>query len=72
MKNATMLYKFPGAHEMHGAKFDYIIVDEQDIDQAKKDGWHLTTTGAKEAAEGTTTEAPKAPAKAKTSKAQES
>ncbi len=72
MKNATMLYKFPGAHEMHGDKFDYVIVDEDEIAQAKKDGWHLTTTGAKEAAETATTEAPKAPAKAKTSKAQES
>lgn len=72
MKNPTMLYKFPGAHEMHGDKFDYVIVDEDEIAQAKKDGWHLTTTGAKEASETATTEAPKAPAKAKTSKAQES
>ena len=47
MKNPTMLYKHPGAHEMHGDKFDYIVVDEQDVDQAKKDGWHLTTTEAK-------------------------
>lgn len=47
MKNPTMLYKHPGAHEMHGDKFDYIVVDEQDVDQAKKDGWSLTTTEAK-------------------------
>lgn len=59
MKNPTMLYKHPGAHEMHGDKFDYIVVDEQDVDQAKKEGWHLTTTEAKEK-----TKAPAKPAPA--------
>ena len=51
MKNATMLYKSPGPHEIHGGKFDYIIVDECDIGQAKADGWFLTTPEAKLAAE---------------------
>lgn len=50
MKNATMLYKHPGPHEMHGDHFDYTIVDANEegaIDQAIADGWHLTTDEAK-------------------------
>lgn len=47
MKNPTMLYKHPGAHEIHGDKFDYVVVDDHEVDQAKKDGWSLTTTEAK-------------------------
>jgi hypothetical protein len=47
MKSPTMLYKHPGQHEIHGASFDYIIVDESDIEQAVKDGWFLTTNEAK-------------------------
>jgi hypothetical protein len=42
-----MLYKHPGQHEIHGSNFDYIIVDESDIEQAIKDGWFLTTEEAK-------------------------
>jgi hypothetical protein len=42
-----MLYKHPGKYEIHGSNFDYIIVDEVDIDQAIKDGWCLTTCEAK-------------------------
>ena len=47
MKSPTMLYKHPGQHEIHGSNFDYIIVDESDIEQAIKDGWFLTTDEAK-------------------------
>jgi hypothetical protein len=47
MKFPTMLYKHPGQHEIHGNNFDYIIVDESDIEQAIKDGWFLTTDEAK-------------------------
>jgi hypothetical protein len=47
MKSPTMLYKHPGQHEIHGSNFDYIIVDESDIEQAIKDGWFLTTEEAK-------------------------
>lgn len=50
MKNAIMLYKHPGPHEIHGGHFDYIIVDADEegaIDQALADGWHLTTDDAK-------------------------
>jgi len=52
MKNATMLYKSPGPHEIHGGHFDYIIVDadqEGAIEAAKAEGWFETTTEAKEA-----------------------
>ena len=52
MKQATMLYKYPGKEEMFGGKFDYTIVDAaQDgaIEAALAEGWHLTTVEAKEA-----------------------
>lgn len=48
-----MLYKHPGSHEIHGDKFDYIIVDADDasaLSDALDAGWHLTTTEAKAAA----------------------
>jgi predicted trehalose synthase len=48
MKSPTMLYKHPGKHEIHGSNFDYIIVDESDIEQAIKDGWFMTTDEAKD------------------------
>ena len=41
-----MLYKHPGKHEIHGDKFDYIIVDSSDVEKNLKDGWHKTTTDA--------------------------
>ena len=52
MKNATMLYKAPGPHEIHGGHFDYTIVDadvEGELEQAIEEGWFLTTDAAKEA-----------------------
>lgn len=54
MKNATMLYKCPGPHEIHGGHFDYTIVDADEegaIDAAKADGWFETTDEAKAAAD---------------------
>ena len=47
----TMLYKCPGPHDIHGGRFDYVIVDESEIATAQADGWHLTTTEAKAASE---------------------
>lgn len=44
---AVMLYKHPGPHEIHGDKFDYIVVDEAAVDAALKDGWSKTTDEAK-------------------------
>jgi hypothetical protein len=47
-----MLYKAGGPHEIHGGKFDTLIVEDASEHQAAQDdGWHLTTTEAKEAAE---------------------
>ena len=61
MKNATMLYKAPGPHEIHGGHFNYTIVDADEggaIDAAKSDGWFLTTPEAAEAYEATKPKAP--------------
>ena len=44
---STMLYKHPGSHEIHGDKFDYVIVEDDAIEAAIKDGWALTTDEAK-------------------------
>lgn len=49
MKNATMLYKAPGPHEIHGGHFDTLIVDadeEGQLEAAMDDGWYLTTPAA--------------------------
>ena len=56
MKNATMLYKAPGPHDIHGGHFDYTIVDadgEGAIDAAKEAGWFETTDEAKAAYDAT-------------------
>lgn len=56
MKNATMLYKAPGPHEIHGGHFDHIVVDADEegaIEQAKESGWFLTTPEAKAAYDAT-------------------
>lgn len=47
----TMLYRCPGSHEIHGGKFDYVIVDDDKIEDAVADGWFLTTPEAKAAHE---------------------
>lgn len=58
----TMLYKTPGPHDIHGGKFDYIIVDsddEQALGDAIRSGWRLTTAAALElAAEAANDNAP--------------
>ena len=47
--STTMLYKWPGPHSIHGDFFDYIVVNDSDIEQVLADGWKLTTPEAKEA-----------------------
>ena len=49
--NPTMLYKAPGPHEIHGGRFDYTIVDDDQIEATLAAGWYLTTTEAKAAHE---------------------
>ena len=44
---SVMLYKHPGPHDIHGDKFDYIVVDEGDVDAMVKEGWAKTTDEAK-------------------------
>lgn len=46
MRNATMLYKADGPYEIHGGKYDYKIVDAEDVENAKAEGWFLTTPEA--------------------------
>ena len=43
----TMLYKWPGPHEIHGDRFDYVIVPDAEIEAKLAEGWHLTTDAAK-------------------------
>jgi len=43
-----MLYSHPGQHNIHDDSFDYIVVAEDQVDEAIKKGWSLTTTEAKE------------------------
>lgn len=47
--SGRMLYKYPGPHEIHGDRFDYIIVDDEDeaVEAAISEGWFLTTDEAK-------------------------
>lgn len=43
-----MLYKYPGREEIHGSRFDTLIVEDADeLDGAIADGWAMTTTEAK-------------------------
>lgn len=44
---SVMLYKHPGPHDIHGDKFDYIVVDEADVDAKVKEGWAKSTDEAK-------------------------
>jgi hypothetical protein len=55
--STTMLYKCPGPHDLHGGKYDYTIVPDEQIDAALADGWFLTTPEAKAAHEKAQAEA---------------
>ena len=44
---SQMLYKHPGKHKLHGDMFDYIIVNEDEIEDTIANGWSLTTDEAK-------------------------
>jgi hypothetical protein len=46
-----MIYRAGGTEEIHGGRFDWIIVeDAQELAAALADGWHLTTDEARDAA----------------------
>lgn len=42
-----MLYKHPGKHKIHGDKFDYVVVPEDEVESTIKKGWYKTTPEAK-------------------------
>lgn len=43
-----MIYRAGGTEEIHGGHFSTLIVDDQDaLDAALADGWHLTTDEAR-------------------------
>lgn len=46
MKEPTMLYKKGNMIKTNEGEFDYIIVDVDEIDGAKKQGYHLTQAEA--------------------------
>ena len=74
MKNATMIYKAPGPHEIHGGHFDTLVVDADEegaLEAAIADGWHLTTQAALEALEATKAKDSKTRAKAEAKAAKE-
>lgn len=39
----TMLYKHPGSTDINGKSFDYTIVEDEVVEQARAEGWFLTT-----------------------------
>ncbi len=45
--STTMVYKHPGKHQIHGDKFDYLVVADSHVEEALDDGWSLTTPEAK-------------------------
>lgn len=47
MKQATMLFKVPGPHETNGnVKYDYVIVDADEVEAYEKKRWSRTLTEA--------------------------
>lgn len=40
MKAATMLYQSPGPHMTDGIRYDYIVVDEAEVEAKLAEGWH--------------------------------
>ncbi len=46
---SVMLYKQPGKHKIHGDTFDYVVVNEDEVEVSLSHGWHKTTTEAKDA-----------------------
>lgn len=61
----TMLYKAPGPHQFADGDFDYIVVDDDKIEETLAQGWFLTTGEAQAALKAQRSPAP-APAPADT------
>ena len=43
---SIMLYRHPGPHAIHGGKYDYVVVEKEDMPRYIENGWHKTTTAA--------------------------
>jgi len=57
-----MIYQVGDQEEMHGGRFDYQIVHDQDtLDVMLENGWYLTTGEAKEASQPKSVEPLEAP-----------
>lgn len=52
MQEATMVYRAPGPHQIHGFDVDYQVVDAIDVPDMLADGWFSTPTEAGEAHAG--------------------
>lgn len=53
MKNPTMFYKAGGPHKIHGAMYDYCVVDADEegaVEKVLSEGWSKTTVEASEKA----------------------
>lgn len=42
MREATMLYRSPGSHELHGVMVDYTVVDASAVPEMLAAGWCLS------------------------------
>ena len=51
MKTPTMVLRFPGKHQFQDGCYDWLIVDESEVEAALKDGWYRTKEEAKAAYE---------------------
>ncbi|RKE36645.1 hypothetical protein B0G76_2847 [Paraburkholderia sp. BL23I1N1] len=51
LKSATMLYRKGTEERIHGVHVDKIIVDEHEVPDYLEQGWYLTPTAMKQAAE---------------------
>lgn len=51
MKTPTMVLKYPGKHQLQDGCYDWLIVDESEVDDALKEGWFRTKEEAKAAYE---------------------
>jgi len=49
MKCPTMIYKYPGPHQLDDGGYDYIVVDAPDVEKKLKEGWSRTPQEAKKA-----------------------
>jgi hypothetical protein len=46
---ATMVFKSPGPHRIHGADVEYKVVDDSEVEGLLSDGWSMTAVEAGQA-----------------------